>query len=57
MTLSRTQSFNKYGDEKEIPCDFLRYVANEVYDDLEQFKFQLDANHTDNFPAEQVTLK
>ena len=37
-----------------IPCDFLRYVANGVRDDLEQFAFQLAANHEDNFPEEEV---
>ena len=36
-----------------IPCDFLRFVAN-VRDDLEHLAFQLDANHVDNFPEEEV---
>jgi hypothetical protein len=29
---------DKNGSSKEIPCDFLRYVAN-MQDDLEQLKF------------------
>ena len=36
-----------------IPCDFLRFVAN-VKDDLEHLAFQLDANHVDNFPEEEI---
>lgn len=37
-----------------VPCDFLRFVAN-MGDDLEQLAFQLEVNHTKNFPEERVT--
>ena len=40
--------------EELIPCDFLRYVAN-VKDDLDMLAFQLEANHMDNFPDEEIT--
>ena len=37
-----------------IPCAFLRYVAGAT-DDLEKLAFQLDVNHSANFPEKQVT--
>jgi len=39
MTLTfKSTDVEKHGSSKEIPCDFLRYVAN-MRDDLEQLKF------------------
>ena len=44
----------KVASKELIPCDFLRFVAN-MGDDLEQLAFQLEVNHTKNFPEERVT--
>ena len=48
---------NKTFTEELIPCDFLRYIANMKDGDLEKFSYQLDANHVDNFPVEEVTKR
>ena len=44
----------RYATQEFYPCKFLRFVAN-AGDDLEHLAFQLDANHADNFPDEDVT--
>ena len=40
-----------------MPCEFLRYVSSGVRDDLDQLAYQLQANHEDNFPEEEVTRR
>ena len=36
-----------------MPCHFIRYLSN-AKDDLDQLKFQLEANHYDNYPADEL---
>ena len=49
--LTQSQQLPKTFSKEVIPCDFLRYVAN-MKDDLDQFAYQLEANHDQNFPEE-----
>ena len=44
----------KVASKELFPCDFIRFVAN-MGDDLEQLAFQLEVNHSKNFPEQRVT--